>query len=157
MMNMGWISIYYIFLFFNNISFFSLKDCFSSYWVLIAVHKLSLVAESRTCVLHSVSFSLQWLSCGAQAVGTCAPVVAIRGPVVVACGLKKSQPCSCGTQALLLHNMWEIPKPGMELYTTRPLGKPPQQYFVVLFGLQILYLICPWSNMIIILFSSVLY
>ena len=43
--------------------------------------------------------------------------------------------CSCGTQASLLHGMWDLPGPGLEpvspalagrFLTTEPPGKPPE-------------------------------
>ena len=65
---------------------------------------LSLVVVSRgysscgACASHCGGFSC----CGARALGT-------RASVVVARGLS-----SCGSRAQLLHDMWDLPRPGLE-------------------------------------------
>ena len=83
---------------------------------------LSLVAVSGGySSLRCVGFSLQWLLL-LQSTGS-----RHTGSVVVAHGLS-----SCGARALLLHGMWDLPRPGLEpvspalaggFLTTVPLGK----------------------------------
>ena len=104
--------------------YFYLFIYFWLHWVFVAAQGLSLFAVSRgysslrcTRASHCGSFSC----CGAQALVTCASVVAARGL------------SSCGTRAQLLHGMWDLPGPGLEpvspalagrFLTTVPPGKP---------------------------------
>ena len=76
--------------------------------------------------------------CGAWALGT-------RASVVVVCGLSsyglRALECrlrSCGTRALLLHGMWDLPGPGIEpvsptlaggFFITAPPGKSLKSCF----------------------------
>ena len=52
--------------------------------------------------------------CGAQALGARASVVVVRG--LTSCGSQALERrfSSCGTRALLLHGMWDLPGPGLE-------------------------------------------
>ena len=73
------------------------------HWIFVAVHRLSLVEVNRAalpCVAQATHCS--GFSCGAQALGTGASVVA-------ACGVR-----SCGALVYLLQNMWNFPEPGIE-------------------------------------------
>ena len=91
------------------------------HWVFVAVRRLSLVAASGGySSLQCVGFSLWWLlllqSTGSRRVGF----------------------SSCGTRALLLCGMWDLPGPGLEpvprtlaggFLTTAPPGKPNKHFF----------------------------
>ena len=106
--------------------------------LLRAVRGLCLVAGSRGySSLWCTDFSLCGFSCcGARALGTRASVVVAGG--LSSCGLwaLEHRLSSCGTQALLLRGMWDLPRPGLEpvspalagrFLTTEPPGKPGQQ------------------------------
>ena len=103
-------------------------------WALVAAHGLSLVAVSRGhSSLRCVGFSLRWLlslrRTGSRRVG------------FSSCGSRalERRLSSCGTRALLLCGMWDLPGPGIEsvspalaggFLTTAPPGK---SYFVSFF------------------------
>ena len=70
--------------------------------------------------------------------------IAVRGPLTIAASLvaehrlQTRRLSSCGSQAQLLHGMWDLPGPGLEpvspalagrLSTTAPPGKPSLSYF----------------------------
>ena len=96
-------------------------------WVFVAARRLSLVAASRGySSLWRVGFSLQWLlllwSMGSRHAG-----FSSCGSQVLEHRLR-----SCGTWALLLRGMWDLPGPGIEpvspalaggFLTTVPPGK----------------------------------
>ena len=105
------------------------------HWVFIAARGLSLVAASRGySSLQCAGFSLRWLLfCGARALGAWASVVVAGG--LSSCGLwaPEYRLSSCGTQALLLRGMWDLPGRGLQpvspalagrFLTTVPPGKP---------------------------------
>ena len=85
-----------------------------SLWVFIALLGLSLAAVSRAySSLRYTGFSLQWL-------------------LLLRSTSSRAQFSSCGTQAWLLHSMWNLPRPGTEpmspakagrFLTTGPPGK----------------------------------
>ena len=81
-------------------------------WVLVAVHRLSLVVASGgysafgSWTSHGGGFSC----CRAQALGTPASVAAPRGL------------SSCGQQAQLLCSMWNLPRSGIEPATSSALA-----------------------------------
>ena len=90
-------------------------------------------AEAILCCGARASHRGGFSCCGAWALGMQASVVAARGSVVVAHGLS-----SCGTQAQLLHGMWDLPRAGIEpvspalaggFLTTAPPGKS-HRYFL---------------------------
>ena len=69
--------------------------------------------------------------------------IAVRGPLTIAASLvaehriQTRRLSSCGSQAQLLHGMWDLPRPGLELVspalagrfsTTAPPGKPPKKF-----------------------------
>ena len=79
-------------------------------------------------------------------------LIAVRGPVTIAASLvaehrvQTRRLSNCGSRALLLRGMWDLPRPGLEpvspalagrLSTTAPPGKPPQN--VILFELASLH------------------
>ena len=86
-------------------------------WVFVAAHGLSLVAVSRGySSLRWAGFSLRWLF------------------FLWSTGSRHAVFSSCGTQALLLHGMWDLPGLGIEpvspalagrFLTTAPPGKFP--------------------------------
>ena len=96
-------------------------------WVFVAVHGLSLFAASRGySLLQCLGFSFRWLlllwSVDSRHVG------------FSSCGSRalECRPSSCGTWALLLCGMWDLPGPGLEpvspamaggFLTTAPPGK----------------------------------
>ena len=96
-------------------------------WVFVAARGLALVAVSwGYSSLWCAGFSLQWLlllqSTGSRRVG-----FSSCGSWALECRLS-----SCGTQAQLLHSMWDLPGPGLEpmspalaggFLTTAPQGK----------------------------------
>ena len=98
------------------------------HWVFVAVHGLSLVAVSGGySSLWCTGFSLRWLLL-LQSMGS-------RRPGFRGCGSQalESRLRSCGTRALLLRGMWDLPEPGIEpmspalaggFLTTVPPGKP---------------------------------
>ena len=72
--------------------------------------------------------------------------IVVRGPLTVVASLvveHKLQTCrlsSCGSRAQLLHDMWDLPRPGLEpvspalagrFSTTAPPGKPLYYYFLM--------------------------
>ena len=90
-------------------------------------------------------------SCGEQG-----PLfIAVRGPLTVAAALvaehrlQTSRLSSCGTRALLLHGMWDLPRPGLKpvspalagrLSTTAPPGKPQSSTLILCFFSSTLFL-----------------
>ena len=69
--------------------------------------------------------------------------IAVRGPLTIAASLvaehrlQTRRLSSCGSQAQLLHGMWDLPRPGLEpvspalagsFSTTAPPGKPSIQF-----------------------------
>ena len=71
-------------------------------------------------------------------------LIAVRGPLTIAASLvaehklQMHRLSSCGSQAQLLHGMWDLPRPGLEpvfpalagrFSTTAPPGKPPLLFF----------------------------
>ena len=92
---------------------FFLRFIYWLWWVFIVVHGLSLVAASGAYSLVTCSHC-SGFSCGAQALGTWASVVAASrlcscGSWTVECSLS-----SCGARALLFPGMWNPPRPGIE-------------------------------------------
>ena len=92
------------------------------------MHRLSLVVASRG------------FSCGARALGVWASVVV--APRLSSCGSWALQRrlSSCGTQALLFHDVWDLPRPGLEpmspavagrFLTTAPPGKSNDSFFML--------------------------
>ena len=72
--------------------------------------------------------------CGAWALGARASVVVAHGLSSYGSWALEHRLSSCGTQALLLRSMWDIPRPGIEpmsselaggFSTTAPPGKSP--------------------------------
>ena len=108
--------------------FFLIYFYFWLCWVFVAAGRLSLVAASGGySSLWCVGFSWRWLlllwSMGSRHVG------------FSSCGLwaLEHRLSSCGTEAQLLHGMWDLPRPGLEpvspalaggFLTTVPPGKP---------------------------------
>ena len=100
-------------------------------WALTAAHGLSLVAVSGGySLLQYTGFSLWWLlllwSTGSRHMGFSSCGLSHCSLQVLDCWLS-----SCGTQAQLLHSMWNLPRPGIkpvspaqasEFLTTRPPG-----------------------------------
>ena len=98
-------------------------------WVFVAAHGLPLVAASGLLIMVTSH-------CGARALGTWASVVVAHG--LSSCGswALERRLSICGTCALLLHGMWDLPGPGLEpvspalaggFLTTVPPGKPQGQ------------------------------
>ena len=94
-------------------------------WVFLAEHRLSLVAAHRLLIAVASR-------CRARALGTWASVVVARR--LSSCGswALERRLSSCGTRALLLHGMWDLPRPRLEpvspalaggFLTTAPPGK----------------------------------
>ena len=105
------------------------------HWVFIAAHGLSLVVVSRDYYLLwcVASYCSGFSCCGTWALGAWASVVVAPG--FSSCGLwaLEHRLSICGTQAQLLHGMWDLPGPGLEpmspelacgFSTTAPPGKP---------------------------------
>ena len=64
--------------------------------------------------LQFMGFSLRWLfSCGAQAVGVQASIVAVLG-LSCCSSWAPELALSSGAQALLLCSMWDLPRPGVK-------------------------------------------
>ena len=77
--------------------------------------------------------------------GKCGPLlIAVRGPLTIAASLfaerrlQTRRLSNCGSQAQLLHGMWDLPRPGLEpvspalagrFPTTAPPGKPREFFF----------------------------
>ena len=81
----------------------------------------SLVAVSGGC---SLGFSLRWLLLlRSRARGLRASVVAAQG--LSSCGFRalEHRLSSCGTWALLLHGVWDLPRPGIELVSRALAGR----------------------------------
>ena len=70
--------------------------------------------------------------------------IAVRGPLIIAASLvaehrlQTRRLSNCGSRALLLRGMWDLPRPGLEPLspalagrpsTTAPPGKPKNSYF----------------------------
>ena len=97
-------------------------------WAFLGVCGLSLVVESGGySLLRCAGFSLRWLLL-LQSMGS-------RHAGFSSCGTRclERRLSSCGTWALLLHSMWDLPGPGIEpmspalagrFSTTAPPGKP---------------------------------
>ena len=84
-------------------------------WPFVAALGLSLVAVTGGCSsLQFTGFSLRWLfSCGAQAVGVQASIVAVLG-LSCCSSWAPELALSSGAQALLLCSMWDLPRPGVK-------------------------------------------
>ena len=84
-------------------------------WPFVAALGLSLVAVTGGCSsLQFMGFSLRWLfSCGAQAVGVQASIVAVLG-LSCCSSWAPELALSSGAQALLLCSMWDLPRPGVK-------------------------------------------
>ena len=84
-------------------------------WPFVAALGLSLVAVTGGCPsLQFTGFSLRWLfSCGAQAVGVQASIVAVLG-LSCCSSWAPELALSSGAQALLLCSMWDLPRPGVK-------------------------------------------
>ena len=84
-------------------------------WPFVAALGLSLVAVTGGCSsLQFTRFSLRWLfSCGAQAVGVQASIVAVLG-LSCCSSWAPELALSSGAQALLLCSMWDLPRPGVK-------------------------------------------
>ena len=98
-------------------------------WVFVAVHGLSLVAESRGySSLRCTGFSLRW------------------PPLLWSMGSRRAGFSSCGSRAQLLRGMWDLPRPGLEpmspalagRFSTTALPGKPLTIFLML------YIISPW-------------
>ena len=122
-----------------NLSIF-IYLCFWLCWVFVAARGLSLVvASGGYCFLRCTGFSLRCLLLLRST------ALRAQASVVVACGLSSCglralefRLSSCGTQAQLVHGMWDLPGPGLELMspalaggflTTAPPGKSYSQFF----------------------------
>ena len=114
--------------------FFSFLKNFLLHWVFVAACGLFLVVVSGGySSLRCAGFSLKWFLL-LQSTGS-----RHAGSVVVAHGLS-----SCGSWALLLHGMWDLPRPGLEpmspalaggFLTTAPPGKPSFWFLIIYFWL----------------------
>ena len=77
--------------------------------------------------------------------------IAVRGPLTIVGSLvaghrlQTRRLSSCGSQAQLLHGMWDLPRPGLEpmspalagrFSTTAPPGKPQDYCFFIMFFVQ---------------------
>ena len=63
-----------------------------------------------------------------------------RGSLVAEHRLQTRSPSNCSSRAQLLHDMWDLPRPGLEpvspelagrFSTTAPPGKPPDVFYIV--------------------------